>query len=190
MLINAASGYLISGEIPSPQGTAHQSVVPYQAFRASDGYILIGAANEKLFRQLCQALEHPEWITDPRFKSNADRAVHREELVALIEEALQVDTVKGWEKRLMDAQVAVAPVNRMDQVFNDPQVVHSQQVVTVHHPTIGDLPLVGPAVGYSLTPAQVTAPPPRLGEHTHEVLSTLLEISEEDLERLATEGVI
>jgi len=190
MLINAASGYLIAGEIPVPQGTAHQSVVPYQAFRASDGYILIGAANDKLFRQLCQGLGHPEWGTDPRFKTNYDRVINREELVRLLEEALQADTIAGWERRLMEAQVAVAPVNRMDQVFSDPQVVHSQQVVTVPHPIVGDLPQVGPAVKHSLTPAQVTTPPPGLGEHTHEILGTLLGIAQDELDRLAAKNVI
>ncbi|HZO71796.1 MAG TPA: CoA transferase [Ktedonobacteraceae bacterium] len=190
MLINAASGYLIAGEIPVPQGTAHQSVVPYQAFRASDGYILIGAANDKLFRQLCQGLGHPEWGTDPRFKTNYDRVINREELISLMEEALQADTIAGWERRLMEAQVAVAPVNRMDQVFSDPQVVHSQQVVTVPHPIVGDLPQVGPAVKHSLTPAQVTTPPPGLGEHTHEILGTLLGIDQDELDRLAARNVI
>jgi len=190
MLINAASGYLIAGEIPVPQGTAHQSVVPYQAFRASDGYILIGAANDKLFRQLCQGLGHPEWGTDPRFKTNTDRVINREELIRLMEEALQTDTIAGWERRLMEAQVAVAPVNRMDQVFSDPQVVHSRQVVTIPHPTVGDLPQVGPAVKHSLTPAQVTAPPPGLGEHTHEILSTLLGIDQEELDYLAAKNII
>lgn len=190
MLINAASGYLIAGEIPVPQGTAHQSVVPYQAFRASDGYILIGAANDKLFRQLCQGLGHPEWGTDPRFKTNYDRVINREELISLMEEALQTDTIAGWERRLMEAQVAVAPVNRMDQVFSDPQVVHSQQVVTVPHPIVGDLPQVGPAVTHSLTPARVTNPPPGLGEHTHEILGTLLGIDQDELDRLAAKNVI
>ena len=190
LLINAASGYLLAGEVPVPQGTAHQSVVPYQAFRTSDGFILIGAANDKLFRQLCQGLGHPEWGTDPRFKTNTDRVINREQLISLLEGVLQTDTMANWEQRLMEARVAVAPVNRMDQVFRDPQVIHSQQVVTLSHPTAGDLSLVGPAVKHSLTPAQVTTPPPRLGEHTHEILSTLLDMSHEELERLTAEGVI
>lgn len=177
-LINAASNYLVAGEIPEPQGSAHGSIVPYQAFRASDGYIVIGAANDKLFRQLCQALDHVEWATDERFRSNADRVQNREQLIALIEAVLQIDTVAAWEPRLAEAGVAVAPVNRMDQAFRDPQVVHSQQVVTITHPTAGEIRMVGPAVTFSLTPAQVTSPPPRLGEHTEEVVRALLDESE------------
>jgi crotonobetainyl-CoA:carnitine CoA-transferase CaiB-like acyl-CoA transferase len=177
-LINAASNYLIAGEIAEPQGSAHGSIVPYQAFRASDGYIVVGAANDKLFHQLCQALGHPEWATDAHFLSNADRVHNREQLVALIEVVLQTETVATWEPRLAAAGVAVAPVNRMDQVFRDPQVVHSQQVVTIAHQTAGEIKMVGPAVSYSLTPAQVTSAPPRLGEHTVEVVKALLDGSE------------
>jgi crotonobetainyl-CoA:carnitine CoA-transferase CaiB-like acyl-CoA transferase len=174
-LINAASNYLIGGVIPEPQGSAHSSIVPYQAFKASDGYILIGAANDKLFSRLCQELGHPEWAIDPRFCTNAVRVQNRDTLLPWIEEVLQTHTVAAWEERLGDAGVAVAPVNRMDQVFHDPQVVHSGQIVTMTHPTAGEIQVVGPAVTYSLTPAQAITPPPRIGEHTEEIAKELLD---------------
>ncbi|MBA2679445.1 MAG: CoA transferase [Ktedonobacteraceae bacterium] len=174
-LINAASAYLIAGEIPEPQGSSHSSIVPYQAFRASNGYILIGAANDKLFHHLCQALEHPEWATNERYLTNANRVQNREQLIALIEAVIQTDTVHIWEQRLVAAGVAVAPVNQMNQVFQDPQVISSQQVVTIPHPSVGDVKMVGPAVTYSLTPAQVTTPPPRLGEQTEEIIKALMD---------------
>lgn len=178
-LINAASAYLIAGEVPQPQGSAHGSIVPYQAFRAADGYIVIGAANDKLFQQLCRVLDHPEWASDSRFLTNADRVQHREQLVSMIEEELQKETVATWEPKLAEAGIAVAPVNHMDQVFRDPQVVHSEQVVTIPHPSIGDIKLVGPAATYSATPAEVTTPPPMLGEHTEEIKQWLRQLSEE-----------
>lgn len=171
-LINAASNYLIAGEVPQPQGSAHGSIVPYQAFRAADGYIVIGAANDKLFQKLCLALKHPEWAADARFLTNAERVKNREALVPLIEEALQAESVATWEPLLAQAGIAVGPVNRMDQVFQDPQVMHSQQVVSLAHPTAGDVRLVGPAVSYSLTPAEITSPPPLLGEHTQEIIQS------------------
>ena len=172
-LINAASNYLIAGEVPEPQGSAHSSIVPYQAFQASDGYVMIGAANDKLFQRLCLALERPEWASDERYLTNAARVQHREELLAQIAAIVQTDTVQAWEDRLVAAGVAVAPVNRMDQVFQDPQVIASQQVVTIAHPAVGDIKLVGPAVTYSLTPAQVMTAPPRLGEQTAEIMNAL-----------------
>lgn len=181
-LINGASNYLVSGQVLTPQGSAHGSIVPYQAFRAADGYIVIGAANDRLFQRLCQALDHPAWATDERFLTNATRVQNRDILIPLIEEVLKTQTVAYWEPRLAEAGVAVAPVNRMDQVFRDPQVVHSQQVVTITHPTAGDISLVGPAVTYSLTPAQVMTPPPRLGEHTEAVIEGLRDEEKEGAE--------
>jgi crotonobetainyl-CoA:carnitine CoA-transferase CaiB-like acyl-CoA transferase len=177
-LINAASNYLVAGEVPQPQGSAHGSIVPYQAFRAADGYIVIGAANDKLFQKLCLALAHPEWASDERFRTNAERVKNREALISLIEDALQAESVATWEPLLAQAGIAVGPVNRMDQVFQDPQVMHSQQVVSLAHPTAGDVRLVGPAVNYSLTPAEITSPPPLLGEHTQEIIQSYCDPSQ------------
>lgn len=174
-LINAASNYLIGGMIAEPQGSAHNSIVPYQAFNASDGYIIIGAANDKLFANLSQALGHPEWASDPRFCTNAGRVQNRDILIPYIEAVIQTDTVAAWEQCLAIAGVAVAPVNRMDQVFRDPQVMHSQQVATITHPTAGEIQVIGPAVTYGLTPAEVMTPPPRLGEHTEEIIKNLMD---------------
>jgi crotonobetainyl-CoA:carnitine CoA-transferase CaiB-like acyl-CoA transferase len=172
-LINVASAYLVAGEVPVRQGTSHASIVPYQVFEAADGYLMVGAANDKLFGQLCAALGHADWTADPRFATNADRVQHRELLVGQIAAILHTDTVANWEGRLQEAGVAVAPVNNMAQVFADPQVIHSQQVVTVAHPTLGAFRMVGPAVTYSETPAAVAMPPPLLGEHTAEVLGEI-----------------
>jgi crotonobetainyl-CoA:carnitine CoA-transferase CaiB-like acyl-CoA transferase len=172
-LINAASGYLVAGEVPQRQGTSHSSIVPYQVFRAADGYVMVGAANDKLFVGLCREMGHPEWAEDARFRTNADRVRHRSELLPRIEEALLGDAVANWVRRLEAAGVAVAPVNDMAQVFADPQVIASGQVATVPHPTIGDLKLVGPAISLSLTPTEVRLAPPLLGEHTAEILHAL-----------------
>jgi crotonobetainyl-CoA:carnitine CoA-transferase CaiB-like acyl-CoA transferase len=118
---------------------------------------------------------HPEWATDARYLSNARRVQNREPLLAQIEAIIQTDTVPHWESLLAAVGVAVAPVNRMDQVFRDPQVIASQQVVTIPHPEIGEVKMVGPAVTYSLTPAQVITPPPGLGEQTAEIIRGLSE---------------
>ena len=174
-LINAASGYLVAGALPQRQGTAHSSIVPYQVFATADGYLMVAAGNDKLFARLCAVLGHPAWATDPRFATNADRVQHRESLLALIAAVLQTSTTAHWEQALEAAGVAVAPVNTLAQVFADPQVVHSGQVVTIDHPTVGDLPLVGPAVTYSATPAGVVLPPPLLGQHTAAIRRTLME---------------
>lgn len=170
-LINVASAYLVAGEVPVRRGTAHASIVPYQVFATSDGYIMLGAANDKLFAAFCEEAGRPAWVTDERFRTNADRVRHRDELVPLIDPLLRTDTTASWVERLEKVGVAVAPVNDLAQAFADPQVVHSGQVVTVQHPVAGDLRLVGPAALFSATPAEVRLPPPLLGQHTAEVLA-------------------
>ncbi len=172
-LINIASAYLVAGEMPVRRGTAHPSIVPYQVFGASDGYVMLGAANDKLFAAFAAEAGRPEWATDPRFQTNVDRVRNRETLLPLIADVLQTDTAANWVERLQRVGVAVAPVNDVAQAFSDPQVVQSGQVATIAHPIAGDLPLVGPAALYSQTPAEVRLPPPLLGEHTAEVLAML-----------------
>ncbi|RBM18390.1 formyl-CoA transferase [Prauserella sp. PE36] len=172
-LINAASAYLVAGHVTGPQGSGHDSIVPYQAFRARDGYVVVGAANDRLFRLLAETIGCPELAGDPRFRTNADRVAHRDELVALLQDRLSTEDATYWEDVLWRAGVAVARVRTLDEVFDDQEVAASGQVVTVDHPRLGAVPLVGPAVRLSRTPAAVTLPPPLLGEHTTEVLAEL-----------------
>lgn len=172
-LINVASAYLVSGEMPVRRGTAHASIVPYQVFGASDGYVMVGAANDKLFAAFAAEAGHPDWANDPRFRTNVERVRNREALLPLIDEVLRTDTAANWVERLQKVGVAVAPVNDVAQAFADPQVVASGQVVTIAHPVAGNLPLVGPAAIFSHTPAEVRLPPPLLGQHTAETLEAL-----------------
>jgi len=190
VLINAASGYLAAGHVLTPQGSGHLSIVPYQAFRAADGYVMIGAGNDKLFLALCRELGLDRLAADPRFASNAGRASHRDELVALIEEAVATDTVDRWVARLAAAGVAAAPINAIDRVFADPHVVASGQVVTVDHATLGELKLVGPAVHLEATPAGVYSAPPALGQHTDEILTEWLGLGPAEIAGLRDAGVL
>jgi crotonobetainyl-CoA:carnitine CoA-transferase CaiB-like acyl-CoA transferase len=169
-LINAASVYLVSGEVMGPQGNAHVAIVPYQAFRATDGYVIVGAANDSMFTRLCDVVGLPELAHDPRFATNADRVANRQELEPLIAERLVHATVAEWVNKISAAGVAVAPVNSIDQVFSDPQVVASGQVVPFDHTTLGEINLVGSPIHMSRTPVIHQGAPPTLGEHTEEVL--------------------
>ncbi len=189
MLINAASAYLIGGEVLRPQGTAHRSIVPYQAFACTDGHVLIGAGNDRLFARLASALGRPEWAGDPRFATNADRVANRKALIPLIGQVTRERPVAHWVEVLTEAGVAVAPVNDIAQVFDDPQVRATGQVVSVLHPAAGPIDLVGPAIGLERTPNGVRLPPPRLGEHTEEILGGL-GYGPEDVGALRTRGVV
>ena len=170
-LINAASVYLVGGQVMGPQGNAHDAIVPYRAFRAADGFIVIGAANDAMFARLCGVLGIPELEHDPKYSSNANRVAHREELEAVIGERLASATVSEWVEKISGAGVAVAPVNTISQVFADPQVVASGQVATFDHKTLGEIRLVGSPIHMSRTPVSHQGPPPVLGQHTEEVLA-------------------
>ena len=169
-LVNAASVYLVSGEVMGPQGNAHVAIVPYQAFRAADGYVVVGAANDSMFTRLCDVLGLPELAHDRRFTTNADRVAHRKELEKLIGDRLVQATVAEWVDKISDAGVAVAPVNSIKDVFSDPQVVASGQVVAFDHTTLGEINLVGSPIHMSRTPVTHQGAPPILGEHTKEIL--------------------
>jgi crotonobetainyl-CoA:carnitine CoA-transferase CaiB-like acyl-CoA transferase len=171
-LINAASVYLVGGEVMGPQGNAHDAIVPYRAFRAADGYILIGAANDSMFERLCDVLGMAGLAHDRRFTTNADRVANREALETLIGERLTGASVSEWVDRISAAGVAVAPVNSIDEVFADPQVVASGQVVQFDHATLGEIKLVGSPIHMSRTPIAYQGAPPVLGEHTEKVVGT------------------
>jgi crotonobetainyl-CoA:carnitine CoA-transferase CaiB-like acyl-CoA transferase len=172
-LINAASNYLVGGEVMGPQGNAHVAIVPYRAFRAADGYIIVGAANDSMFSRLCHVLGIDGLAHDRRFTTNADRVANREELETLIGERLTGASVAEWVERISAAGVAVAPVNSIDEVFSDPQVVASGQVAKFDHTSLGEIKLVGSPIHMSRTPVAHQGAPPVLGEHTDEVLGKL-----------------
>jgi len=189
-LMNAATAYLIAGEVQGRWGSAHASVVPYQAFKAKDDYLMVGAGNERLWKALCEVIGAPEWADDPRFDSNAKRVAHREELVSMIEERLQARTRDEWVEAFGAAGLPTGPINTVADVFQDPQVLHRGMVQEVPHPTAGTVKLPGIPVRFSLTPGAITTAPPRLGEHTEEVLGRLLGLSQAELGRLRQDGVI
>lgn len=182
-LLNAATAWLLAGEVMERQGTAHPSIVPYQAFAAADGWVLVGGANDRLYQRICGAMGRPDLADDPRFRTNADRVAHREELLAILSELFLQQPVSEWVARLNEAGVPVAPVNRIDQVFEDPQVRHLGQVQEVQHPAAGLLRLVGSPLHLSRTPVEPPAPPPCLGQHTEEVLSEVRARRQADADR-------
>src|SRR5207237_1296259 len=142
-LMNAAISYLLAGVVQGRGGSAHETVVPYQAVRDRDGYLIIGVGNERLWKTFCEAIGAPEWADDPRFASNARRVERREELVRLIEERLAARSRDEWIREFAAAGLPAGPINTIDQTFKDPQVLHRGMVQEVDHPTAGRVRLVG-----------------------------------------------
>ncbi len=189
-LINIASSYLNAGELPRKWGTAHASIVPYQAFKAKDGYMIIGGATDRLWGKLCEAIGLPEAAHDPRYATNEQRVAHREEIVALLEARLATRTRQEWEGLLAPLGVPCGPINRMDEVFADPQVEHLQMILEAAHPQLGTIRMVRNPVTFSEAPVDLRQAPPALGEHTEAILRDLLGYSAAQVEELRAAGVV
>lgn len=190
-LMNAGIAYLMAGLVQGRWGSAHETVVPYQAFRAGDGgYLIAGCGNERQWKVFCKVIRAPEWAEDPRFDTNAKRVERREELVPLIEERLAAGSRDHWIGELVAAGLPAGPINTIDQTFADPQVLHRGMVQEVEHPTCGRIRLVGIPVKFSDSPGAITLAPPLLGQHTAEVLGTLLGMSPDEIDDLKREGVV
>ncbi|HYJ16960.1 MAG TPA: CoA transferase, partial [Candidatus Limnocylindria bacterium] len=189
-LINAGSNYLIGGQVPGRWGNAHPTIVPYQSFQTADSFLVLGAASETIWQRLCPALSRAELADDPRFAKNADRVENRIELIAMLSEIFKTRTTHDWIAALNAADVPCAPVQTIDQVFAAPQVLHRNMLVEVDHPTAGKVKLAGIPVKFSASPASVRLPPPLLGEHCAEVLSSWLGMSGEEIERLKRMSVL
>ncbi len=178
-----------SNRLPGPLGSAHRMSAPYQAIRAADGHLTLGANTDELWAATAQTFGHPEWSTDPRFATNGDRLANRVELIELLESVAADEPVALWVDRLRDAGVPAGPVYNYEQAFDDPHTRARRMVVEVDHPDAGEAKMIGIPIKLSETPGSVRRPPPRLGEHTAEVLAEL-GYSGAEIEDLAGHGAV
>lgn len=165
-----AASWFATGQSPAPTGSAHILTAPYQAFHARDGYLNIGGANQANWERIADVLGHPEWRDDPRFATNTARMAHREELAALMNDVLGSRTRAEWIAALDAAGVPAGPVHSLGEALSHPQTRARGMVVDLVHPDAGPTTAIGCPVHFSRTPAAVTRPAPRLGEHSREVL--------------------
>ncbi|ESP01664.1 hypothetical protein LOTGIDRAFT_180274 [Lottia gigantea] len=190
-LVNISSNYLNAGMEAKRYGTAHESIVPYQAFETSDGYIIIGGVNDNQFRIVCQKIELEELATDPRFITNKQRVVNRKELLDLMTNRFKEKSTNEWLDIFENTGIPYGPINNMQQVFSDPQVLHNNMIQELDHPTAGRIRLPGPAVRFSESKT-VDPPlsPPTLGQHTQTVLSEILHMDQDKIIQLLQDRVI
>ena len=166
-----ATEYFSGIGVPAALGSAHRMNAPYQAIRCADGYITLGAANERLFRRLCEVLGHTEWSDDPAFADNASRVKSREALASLIESITMAQPRAHWLSLLEANDIPCGPINDYGQVFADPQVLAREMVVETDHPTLGRMRTLGSPIKLSATPPDVSRRAPQLGEQTEDVLT-------------------
>jgi crotonobetainyl-CoA:carnitine CoA-transferase CaiB-like acyl-CoA transferase len=165
-----ATEFFSGGGIPAPMGSAHRMNAPYQAVQCADGYITIGAANDRLFERLCDVLGHAEWRGLPEFADNSSRVQNHDALAARIEAITSRRPRAHWLDLLDRNDIPCGPINNYAQVLTDPQVVAREMVVEVDHPTLGHIKALGSPIKMSDTPVDVRRRAPLLGEHTIEVL--------------------
>ena len=180
---NAFMRYFSLGEVPGRIGTRHPSSTPFQAFETADGHVVVaimGGSTEQ-WPLFCAAIEHVELIDDDRYGTGWDRTEHREELVPIIEEAMRLKTTAEWVEVLSEMGVPVGPVQDIAQVAADPQLAHRGMFVELDHPALGPVTFTGNPLKLSRTPGAPVRVPPRLGEHTAEVLAGVLGMSDAEI---------
>ncbi|HET9495204.1 MAG TPA: CoA transferase, partial [Chloroflexia bacterium] len=168
-LANVGSNYLLMGETPGRYGNGHPNIVPYQAFRASDGWLVLAVGNDRQWQRFCRAVQRADLARDERFAANDLRVTNRSALVPLLEEMFAGRTVGEWVALLREHDVPAGPVNTVDRALESEQARARGLVRTVEHPG-GPLRMVASPLGLTTTPPAIRRRPPLLGEHTEEVL--------------------
>jgi len=184
-LVDAAMEYFLTGRNREKWGSEHAAQAPYQAFQSADGWVVIGAGMQRLFESLLKVLGRRDLLQDPRFANLAGRVQHRQELQQILKPELAQHSTASLIERLRAEGVPCAPVNNMEQVFHHRQALHRGMVQQVEHADYGRIPVIGPAVKYSAFDiAEHWRAPPRLGEHTGEVLNDWLGLGEDSGEQI------
>jgi crotonobetainyl-CoA:carnitine CoA-transferase CaiB-like acyl-CoA transferase len=189
MLANLGAGYLVTRRAPRRVGNAHQNIVPYQVFEVLDGHLILAVGNDGQFERFCDVAGCTELAADARFSRNADRVRHRPELLARLEPVMRARTRADWLQALEAAKVPCGPINDLDDVFSDPQVLARGMVTPIAHPAGGVIEVVASPMKLSATPATVRHAPPLLGQHTDEVLAEF-GLDADEIARLRAAGAI
>ena len=163
------SAYLANGEIPTRHGSGIEQIVPYQAFEAADGFMMVAAGNDNLFHRLCSALARPGLAEDARFRTNPDRVVHRRELVPILSDIFKADPIAVWAERLDAAGIPYAPIQTLDQVVQDPQT--AALGIIQNWPGTPPLSLIGLPLSFDGARPPFAKLAPCLGEDNSELLA-------------------
>ncbi len=205
MLANLGANYLVSGKVPGRMGNAHQNIVPYQVFEvapaldanhlegatgAARDHIIIAVGNDSQFRKYCEVANAPELGVNPLFALNRDRVKNRAQLVPILEAVMRTRSKSDWLAALEAAKVPCGAINNLAEVFADPHIEARNMVTHWQHPHQNDLRLVSSPIKLSATPVRCDLPPPLLGQHTDEVLRTVLNYPDAKLLKMKDKKVI
>ena len=171
MLAQFFTRYFSSGEVPGPSGSGALTSPTYRAYQASDQWIVISAFNQRMWKGLCTALDKLEWLDDPRFINPQMRSDNRALMIKLIGAIIITQPLVYWEKRLIENEVPCSPVNTIDKVVQQPQVHARDMVQEMSLEGLGMMSMAGLPIKFSESPGAIRLPPPRLGQHTAEILA-------------------
>ena len=188
-LTYVASGYFATGTRPPRYGSAHPTIAPYQGFATKDGDLMLAVGNDAIWRRFASVAGRADLLEDPRFTTNPLRVEHRDELLPLVADAMAARTSVEWVEVLDAAGVPVGPIQTVDEVVTDPQVLARGMIGEVKHPTAGTVRTIGCPVRLTATPPQVRTAPPLLGQHTDDVLAEL-GVDQERLAALRASGAV
>lgn len=190
LLTYLSGSYFMTGEDPPPIGSAHHSIVPYGAFEAADGYVVIAILTESFWVKLCSALNREDLAEDDRFRYNERRLERRDQVNELIQAEMRKRSVAEWTARFSDFDVPHAPILSVGEALGLAQVKARNMVEEVSHPRLGSISVTGRSLQFSGSSRDRLLPPPGLGQHTFQVLEDLLGYSRTSIEVLAQDGVI
>ena len=185
-----AAFYFANGQPPKRLGAAHPTLVPYQAFMCSDGkYVNVAVGSERIWERFCQGIHREDLKDHADYAINGDRVRNREVLVPLLQEYFLSRSVAEWVEDLHKVNVPCGPINDLEDVFSDPQLLHRQMYLEMPHPTLGSIKQTGIPIKFSQTPGGLDRPPPLLGEHNQVILQEL-GYSDADILHFAEDSVI
>lgn len=190
VLANQGMNYLATGEAPARLGNAHPNIVPYQTFTTKDGAIILACGNDNLFKKFCEAADCKQLVEDERFVTNGKRVENRGELEPLLLEIFSQRTTHDWVEALDSAGVPNGPINNLKQVFEEPQVIARELKIELEHPTAGKVPLSASPMRFSETSIEYKLAPPTLGQHTDEVLQSVLGMDDAAIAKLRDDGIL
>ncbi|MBS0470299.1 MAG: CoA transferase [Proteobacteria bacterium] len=189
-LANQATNYLAGGMVPGRLGNAHPNIVPYQVFATSDGHLILAVSNDNQFRRFTTVAGLTGVADDPRYATNAERVARRQAVVDMLTPVFTRRTTAQWIDALEAANVPCGPINRVDEVFGDPQAVARGLTIAMNHSAVGALKLVASPLRLSATPPEYISAPPLLSEHTDAILGEVLGLKSQEIAELRTRGIV
>lgn len=189
-LINQGVAHLVSSDVPGRLGNGHPTIVPYDTFPAADCSFILAVGNDDQFKRFCAVAGAPDLAEDPLFAKNADRVRNRKQLMPILRKLTVQRDAAQWLEQLEAVGVPSGPVNDLQQVFTDPQVLARNMKITLPHPVSGSVDLIGSPINMGKTPVSYRSAPPMLGAHTRAVLERHLGLGGEEISRLAAQGVL